>query len=172
MRIRLWNTRGVVADFVSNRTTQADSCAHLLALSLLWACETYLGFFVTPVVTWTLAFEFAVVAVVTYTGVRACYVANGGNGASDFVLRFICLSLPIQVKLSLLGWTFVGLVYRFPDTFLDPTILPDPEHTWCFVTVAWVGLFSAMYCWRVWHRIDHLHSAQLGAAAGVAAPRG
>ncbi len=167
MKIRAWNTRGVARDIAAGRISQADAFGHFVGLSLLWVVNGYLAIFVTPPIEWLLLYEFFVVAAITIVGLRACFLANGGNEGKDFLLRFICISFPVEVKLFLLSWVLIAAIYAHPEMLVDPAVFSDPERAWTLLTFLWVAAFTGAFYWRVWHHLQWQHGAQQNVEIGV-----
>ena len=171
MNIHIWNTKAVARDLVGGRVSEIDACGYLLALSLLFAADHYLAVFVVPPIDWMLLYEFIVVVTVTLVGLRACFLANGGRNGKDFILRFTCISLPINIKLALFGWAFVFVNYRYPELVIDSMTFADPERAWMVLTMFWLAAFTSIFYWRVWHHLKLLHDVQQGVPGDVAASR-
>lgn len=149
MRIRLWNTSGVARDLAAGRVSEAQSFGYFFACSVLALVNSYAASFLAPEINWLLLYEFFVALAVTLVGVRACYIANEGAVGREFVLRFICISLPVGIKLSLLSWALTVLLYRYPQALLDPFIFVNPQRAWNLFTLLWVAVFTGAYYWRV-----------------------
>ena len=165
MNIHLWNTCAIVNDLRNRRVSEGDSCTYLIAILLLGVGESYLGIFVVPPIEWFLLYEIFVVVTVTVFGIRACFRANGGTTGKDFILRFTCISLPISLKLALVGWVLIFVIYRYPETILDSQVFVDPERAWRAITICWLTAFSAVFYWRVWHHLRLVNDPQPVVAA-------
>lgn len=172
MNVHLWNTRAVARDLLQGRVSELDACGYLAGLSLLFCADYYLAVFVVPPIDWMLLYEFVVVATITLVGLRACFLANGGSAGKDFIFRFTCISLPINIKLALFGWAFVFINYKYPELAVDALTFADPNQVWIGITIFWLVAFTSIFYWRVWHHLRLLHDAQQGVPGATPPLRG
>ncbi len=150
MKLRVWNSAGVARDLAAGHVSEGDSFAYFVGSSVLLLVEGYVGTLIGTDIDWLLLYEFFVALVITVVGLRACYLVNGAGSGKDFLVRFICISLPVSVKLALVSWVLYVLFHLFPNPFLDPFLFVNEERAWALFSFLWVAGFTGAFYWRVW----------------------
>ena len=146
MAFHSWDTKALVQDLAYERISEADSLKYEMGLALLMVFMTYWGLWMAGGRTWALIFEFLVIMVVTIFGTFECFKANGGATGANFIRNFVCVSWPVNVKLSLLGFLFtVALYYGFPRVAVG---FRDPGFVYTGIIYAYVVLLAMAFFWR------------------------
>lgn len=98
----LWNVEKISHDLRSGAVSQKEQMKYLLVLLVVLSVISYLGQYTVPPGGRNI-FDFVMVVasmVISFAGVWWCYRANGGSDGKDFLLRFVCLSVPIGNKIA------------------------------------------------------------------------
>ena len=157
MAFHSWDTKALVEDLAYERISESDSLKYEMGQASLLVFMNYWALWISVGRSWTLVFEFLVIIVVTVFGTLECFKANGGATGANFLRNFVCVSWPVNVKLTLLGLLFTtGLYYSFPRVALG---FRDPGFVYTGITYAYVVLLAMAFFWRC--------SLHLGAVAKI-----
>jgi len=98
----IWNTRKLVADLSKGQLPQHEQFKYLL----VWVLISLLLYELPSSASEPYSLERAVIsfgsAVITLVGTVHAYRANKGRAGSEFLVRYVSLSLPIFVRLFVL----------------------------------------------------------------------
>jgi len=102
-----WKIDAVVAELKSGTMSENQKMKYLLADSVLIGLS---AMFARQGNVFDLAVGLVVLAL-TVGGILVCFSANGANNGRDFVERFVCLSFPVTIRLTVFG--FPALIILF-----------------------------------------------------------
>lgn len=105
----LWNTRKLASDLKHGRVSEKDKMLYMLGNQLLITISIYEALFQNQENDFMGLIELLVASLIVIYGIVICYSANGKEEGRNFIEKFVCLSLPISIKLTLLAWT-IGLI--------------------------------------------------------------
>ncbi|MEW6348251.1 MAG: hypothetical protein AB1646_04265 [Thermodesulfobacteriota bacterium] len=125
------NVNALASDLREDRVSPRDQMLYLAAWGLYQMTEVQNALFVWDQPSYFAIAKIGCLAVVIVGGIILSYRANGGAGGQRFVERFICISWPIRVWLTVLAWA-PGLVAlalqhggvirkRAFEAFVDPS---------------------------------------------------
>jgi len=153
MAVHFLNTRALVSELSQDQLGEKDTMHYFLANSLLWTVVLYYEIFAGAHITWMFLSEIGVVLAITALGVLRAYEANGSEEGRCFLIRVICLSFPIGLKVNvisvLLSWAFYAV---FP-VLVDPVAFRNPDRVYDLITFVWAPLFTGIIYWRIWVHI-------------------
>lgn len=120
-----WKTDKLVNDFSNENVTQYEQFKYMLLYSLLTvlALDRYL----VPDSPYT-AYDFINTIsflFITFWGVRLCYKSNQQNDDNDFIARFICLGLPVIVRIFVIFVPTYFVIGTFGHSFFNYGISYD-----------------------------------------------
>jgi len=127
----LWNVKALVEDLKANKVYQKEKMKYLLVSTIL---EMLISLLPLQYSTFGyLEFVQTVLYILILTiGILLCYEANSRGDNKEFVERFICISLPLQIRISLL----------FIIVMVAELILfgPSNKHIISFVNITLAGI--------------------------------
>jgi hypothetical protein len=115
--IYLWRTDQLVGDLALGHVSEQQKLFYLMAdiglvLLLLYVLIPPSEFDLLVYV------EGVVVLSIAMFGIVVSFRKNGASGGDDFIGRFICLALPIFVKVNVVVWIAYGVLFHATGTFL------------------------------------------------------
>lgn len=110
----LWKVDRVASDLGNGQVSQNEEFKYVLAFSLIGMLGTAMAAAgASTVPGWLRAVDLAVMIVITVAGVFYCYYRNQASDNQDFLRRFLCLGVPVAVRILVLAVVvgfIVGLV--------------------------------------------------------------
>lgn len=150
MTIRFWNTRQLVIELAEGRVSEYVAFQYFLANSVLWSLVLYYSALMNASANWLYLYEVVVVVVIIILGIQQCYKENGGSSGQEFVMRAICLSFPIGLKILLLEIVLGCGVNLYFLSVVDWATFRDPVRVFNLLLFAWGVGFTALFYWRLW----------------------
>jgi hypothetical protein len=139
----LWNTKQLAIDLRDNKVSEQDQMWYLLAYVVLTSLSALVAKWVPS--EYGLSGIASIVDLgVTIIGLLVCYSANSRGDARDFILRFICLSLPLTLRILAAGIP-LGCVVGFAMAIIVPNY-GDPLGDGFAVLIA-ICYFALMRRW-------------------------
>jgi hypothetical protein len=140
----------LASDLRARNVSESEQMKYLLGLQLLSTIFLYQALLEHVAISLMVGYELFVVVIIVIFGVLRCYAENGGVSGEHFVERFICLSFPVTVKVSIVIWvgTYVyqkasaKMCYSSGCSWLDSL---DP-----LVYSAFAAIGAWLYFWRIW----------------------
>jgi len=146
----LWNTKALATKLKTGELSQADRFKYLflgvIMFALIGEVASCLGSIRTPAVIEIT--ESIIVFIIIVGGTLLCYKANKRGDNKEFIDRYICLTVPIFLKLMALLIS-VFIVY----IFVAYKVLGGMSHIFMDLTT-WIDslftvLFEALFYWRL-----------------------
>jgi len=133
----LWNVKALAQDLKEDKVTEKEKMKYFLVTMLL-AIFLNSGSS-SDGSTWFKWANYIVTFGLTFGGVIWCYNANQRGGNKDFVIRFICLSIPVYVRMfvPIIVLIIIGVVidsHIFDSSYVSLAI----DCTYYIVYFAWV----------------------------------
>jgi hypothetical protein len=164
MAIHWWRTDRLAEELAKDAVSERQSLWYGVISTILVVEATYYATWFGGYQSWLLLVEFAVVCVITVLGLQECYKSNGGAGGSHFLKRFICLGVPVGIKL-LIASTAIGQVayFAFPVVVTHESFR-NPYFVYQLFSFFIVGVFAVVYYWRIAHHMERIAGAGRPAA--------
>ncbi|XOZ35091.1 hypothetical protein ACMDCT_07615 [Halomonadaceae bacterium KBTZ08] len=100
----LWKVDYVASDLRNGQVTQNEEFKYILAFSLIGILGTVMAAAgASAVPGWLRAVDLAIMIGITVAGVFYCYYRNQASDNQDFLRRFLCLSVPVAVRILILA---------------------------------------------------------------------
>jgi hypothetical protein len=174
VKIYLLNSTRLAEDLAENKVTPYQQALYLLLGLVLYTLINYSTLIYSNASrTWIgLAELVCIVAVIVY-GVLYAYKRNGGHQGERFVIRFICLFLPVSINVYivvwglyyLLGWWFKKAIYQLSfssqeaaDKFIG---FVQQDLPWV-ITLVFVVLTQISIFWRIAHHMERISARKRG----------
>jgi hypothetical protein len=160
MAIRWWHTHKLADELAKNGVSEQQSLWYAVISTILVVEATYYATWFGGYRTWLLLVEFIAVCVITLVGLQECFKANGGSNGSHFLKRFICLGVPIGLKLAITG-TAIGQIVYFAFPFIvTHESFRNPYFVYQLFSFFIVGVFAVIYYWRIAHHMERIAYAE------------
>lgn len=124
--IYIWNTSKVVQDLALNRNSEKQKAQYLLIGIACNVIFSYLPLLPCSNFDSWLVVEAMIVLIINSIGVYKCYQNNGKESGIHFLESFVCLSVPLFIKITLLFWTALAIFFWLTGEYVSS--LPDSTH--------------------------------------------
>ncbi len=114
----MWNTSALVEELRAKRLSEREKAKYLAATWVVFSLLPYM--YLEVPTSRLLAVEAVLTILVTIIGIAACYRANARGDGEEFVGRFVCLSLPIGLRVLV-----AGLALYFAYTIVGYAVLGE-----------------------------------------------
>ncbi|MDH5613313.1 MAG: hypothetical protein OEY66_12755 [Gammaproteobacteria bacterium] len=142
-----WNINTLAKELGDGRISEKTSMLYYLASSLLILFSTYYSLWWGVVRDWLFYFELFVLSIITIVGCIKAFESNGGNEGKAFVLRAVCLSVPIGIRVTILSILFGLGMYFMSANLFTRTTFADPQRAYSIISyVGFVG-FNIYFWW-------------------------
>ena len=155
-----WKTEDLIDELRKGSLSQADRFKYLFVFIVITVFLTELMLYVSEVPSVIAITESIMVLTITIFGMIWCYQTNKLGDNAEFLDRFICLSLPITVRL----FVFFGLIYTFyiiigTSVFGEDFEKFTEQSNW--IDVIFTIVFSAYFYWRLSIAINEVANKRL-----------
>lgn len=152
MKIHFLSTRAVAQE-LRGRTIEASSAFVYFAIWLVFTTAVnYIDIYMMGPPDLLLIVHGIVTLVISIGGLYSCYIANGGVGGIDLLVRFAALSLPLTIKLQIAYEAIYWVLYfAYPKI---TTSLTDADYESVWRRIAFVLAIMFIIIWygrmRIW----------------------
>lgn len=123
----LWKVDRLADELGNNQISQKEEFKYTLAFTLLGVLLMGMAAFGAGAVPpWLMATDLAIMLVITGAGIMYCYNRNQASDNQDFIVRFICLGLPVTVRITVFGLVVGFLVGAVAGIILGPESFQKP----------------------------------------------
>lgn len=150
-KIYIWRAEQLVSDLAVRRVSELQKLVYLtsdvsLILFLLYVFTPPSG---SDVVMYV---EGLIVLLIAILGIAAFFRKNGGSKGRDFLDYFVCLALPVFVKVNVFVWLVYTVLFQvtgvflasIPSQYYDTVDLLDEIVTSLSVIIAALAFFVLM----------------------------
>lgn len=97
----LWNVKKLSSGLKENKISEKEKMKYFMVMMLIWTLMFSLSALFPVQLTDKLNYLTVsfFILVLTFVGLYSCYQANRDGDNKDFVARFVCISLPINIRL-------------------------------------------------------------------------
>ena len=143
----LWNTNALARELKDGTLSEREKFKYLLVNLVLYALivemMNYVPIEYSESVVLMSIFNILSVVIGTYI----CYRTNGGSNGAKFMERYICLGLPIAIKITVSLFAIIiflpSVLWILIDSFVDSKVLGNTlGNTYSIV-------FTIIYYWRL-----------------------
>ncbi|MBA2875435.1 hypothetical protein [Thermaerobacillus caldiproteolyticus] len=106
-----WNVKALAEELMQKKITPQKKMQYLLAFILVETISVELSYWLgiySKANIYDVLYSFFSIAI-NFLGVIFCYKANKRGDNQDFIERFVCIGLPISIRILFLGIVMVGL---------------------------------------------------------------
>ena len=158
--MHLWNTKELAMTLKDGELSQKEWFKYFFIFIVLTALLMEVCLYIGEMPTVITITESVIVLMITVGGTLLSYKINKGGDDKEFIDRYVCLSIPILIKLIVLaiGFYIVYMILGYivlSDTFdkyIDST-------TWFDVLFALI--FELLFFWRLTHYFSWVSNSLL-----------
>lgn len=151
--MNLWNTKSLAIKLKEGSLSPSERFKYFFIFILFTAFFMEVSLYIGQmpgVITLT---ESLIVIIITGVGTLLSYKINKAGDNKEFIDRYVCLSIPILIKLIvlLIGFYIIYLLVGYRvlgdtfDKYIDSTSWMD---------VLFTSLFELLFFWRLIHHMD------------------
>ena len=145
--MNFWKIKPLSKQLGANQVSEVLGMQYFLASSLLILFSTYYSLWWGVTRDWLFYFELVVLSVITIFGCYKAFEANGGKEGDAFVLKAVCLSVPIGVRVNVISIIFgLGLYFSFGN-IISYTSFGDPYRAYTMIGYSGFVGFSIYFWW-------------------------
>jgi len=149
----LWNTEALAVKLKDGELSQNERFKYFFIFIVLTALLMEVCLYVGEIPSVITITEGAVVLIMTIGGTLLSYKKNKDGDNKDFIDRYVCLSIPILIKITVLfvccyiAYMIVGYM------FLNETFGKDTDST-TWIDVLLTLLSELLFYWRLVHHFS------------------
>lgn len=148
--MHFWNTNALIQELREEKLTERGKMKYALALFLLGNVFFYGAQGLYSSTGFLLVLEMLAVLAITVGGVVWCYLTNAKGDNKSFVERFIVLSLPITIRLFVLGF-IVYVAYVILGFIILGEVFDTFVERYTTFDLLFIVVFEALF--YVWLRL-------------------
>lgn len=164
-RMYFWSTERLADDLAKDRLTPREKMQYLLTGQAMYVLFVSAPLLPCPDINWILIVELALVLAITVLGILRCYQNNGGAAEHGLLEFFICLTVPLFIKVIVLFWGIYAAFFWLTGPFVaklpadyHPALYSFYEISTSLVVVA----TTAFFYWRMAHHVRSIRQTQIG----------
>lgn len=164
-RTYFWNTKRLAGDLAKDRLSPREKMQYLLIGQAMYVLFVSAPLLPCPEVNWVLAGELVLVLAITVLGILRCYHNNGGAAGHGLLEYFICLTVPLFVKVIVIFWGAYAAFFWLTGPFvakLPPDYYPTLYSFYEISTSLVVVATTIFFYWRMAHHIRSIRVMQMG----------
>jgi hypothetical protein len=165
MAIHWWQTRKLVEELAKDAVSERQSFWYAVINTALVVQAMYYVAWVGGPRGWFLLIEFVAVCIITVAGLQECFKANGSAGGAHFIKRFICLGVPIGIKVAIAAAAIGQIAYFAFPRIVTQESFRNPYVVYQVLSFMVAGLFAVIYYWRIAHHMRRIASASKSRSA-------
>jgi hypothetical protein len=112
-----WKTKKLEAELRNGSLSQSDRYKYLMAFMIIVAICTEISLYIPETLSFISLFGSSFVVLITIIGTMFCYKVNRQGDNTDFIGRYICLFLPVTVRL-IVFYILIYALYMILGTIL------------------------------------------------------
>jgi hypothetical protein len=147
-----WKTKQLRNDIITGSISEKEKMKYLLATMITYAIAGELpgsdandGYYLA---------EFLSVVFVTIIGIIFCYDANNKGDGKNFIERFICISWPITIKITVFAIVFFIIV-----SVANYDLALDYNNS--SIGIGFLIVMETIYFWRIKVHMEYVSKGQL-----------
>jgi len=156
----LWKIDNLIAELRNGTLSQAARFKYLLAFMLITVIILEISIFVSEVPSVASLSESIIVILITVLGTIWCYQTNKSGDNQEFIDRFICLTLPILVRIFVIFLLIFSLYMTIGFLLFGDSFDKFTEKT-NWIDVGFTICFEFYYYWKLSNAISLVANKRL-----------
>jgi hypothetical protein len=158
--MHIWKTSSLQSELKNGTLSQADRFKYFFVFVVLTTIVMEIAGYIPSVSSFEKSTGSVLYIIVTIVGTIWCYKVNKAGDNSEFIDRYICLSLPVGVRLTVL-FGAVALTYptagliMFGDTFHEFI----KSYNWIDVFIT--TILGVMFYWKLSEAINDVATSRM-----------
>lgn len=153
----LWKVDSLVDDFKSGKVSQYEEFKYMLLFTIAMAFASDPAINVGASYNLYDTISSVLMICISVVGIYSCYKINTSGDNRDFIVRVMCIGLPVMIRVSAVFIPILIIGFVFEDTFFEPTTTEEAiESTSTHVIL--MSVFIAAYYWYLSKKIRAVSS--------------
>jgi len=154
----LWKVDSLVEDFKSGNVSQKEEFKYMLLFTIAMVFVTDPALYIGSSYNYYDTLETIITLVISIFGVYYCYKINSSGDNKDFIVRLMCIGLPVMIRLFavmipvLIVGDVLEVVVLYPESLDEETFESTP------MQVVLISIFIAAYYWYLSTKIKAVSS--------------
>jgi hypothetical protein len=154
----LWKVNSLVEDFKSERVSQKEEFKYMLLFTIAMALASDPALYIGSSYNYYDTIGSIMMLVISMFGVYYCYRINSSGDDKDFIVRVMCIGLPVMIRVLVLMIPVVIVGSILEAEFLYPDSLDEETFESTPLQVAFMSIFIAVYYWYLSKKIKAVSS--------------
>ncbi|MCK5355604.1 MAG: hypothetical protein KAJ63_10835 [Methyloprofundus sp.] len=154
----LWKIDSLVEDFRSGNVSQKEEFKYMLLFTIAMALGSDPALYIGTSYNYYDTLSSALILGISVFGIYYCYKLNSRGDDKDFIVRVMCLGLPVMIRLLavMIPVVIIGVVLE--TVVLYPESLNEEAFENTPIQVASTSVFIAAYYWYLSIKIKAVSS--------------
>jgi len=154
----LWKVDSLVEDFKSGNVSQKEELKYMLLFTIAITLASDPALYVGSSYNYYDTLSSALVLGISIFGVYYCYKLNSSGDDRDFIVRVMCIGLPVMVRILvvMLPVFIIGVILE--AIFLYPKSLYEETYENTPIQVTLISVFITAYYWYLSTKIKAVSS--------------
>ncbi|EIC23049.1 hypothetical protein [Thiorhodovibrio frisius] len=154
----LWKVDSLVKDFKSENVSQKEEFKYMLLFTVAMALASDPALYIGASYNHYDTIGSIVMLGMSIFGVYYCYKINSSSDNKDFIVRMMCIGLPVMIRMLvvMIPVFIVGgvleAVFLYPESLDEETIESTP------MQIVFLSIFIAAYYWYLSRKIKAVSS--------------
>ena len=152
----LWKIKSLAKELSLSQVSEITGMRYFLTSVLLTLSTNYYALWFGVIRDWLFFLEVAALFIITIIGCISAFEANGGNKGREFILRAVCLTVPISIRIIVFSAIFSLIMYFGGEAVFSSTAFADPLQAYSYIRyLSYVG-FNIYFWWLLIHGLKSI----------------
>lgn len=154
----LWKVDSLVEDFKSGNVTQKEEFKYMLLFTIAGILVTNPALYTDVNYNHYDSIQSIVFVGISILGVYYCYKINSIGDNKDFIVRAMCISLPVLIRVSVVTFPVILVVMILESILLYPESIDEEIIENTPIQVVLWSIYGAAYYWYLSTKIKAVSS--------------
>jgi len=154
----LWKVNSLVEDFKSGNVSQKEEFKYMLLYTITMVLGTDPALYIGSSYNYYDTLTSVLMLGISIFGIFYCYKLNSSGDNKDFIVRLMCLGLPVTIRVLTLMVPIFIIAGILEAVVLSPETLTEESFENTPIQVTIISLFTASYFWYLSIKIKAVSS--------------
>lgn len=143
----LWKVDSLVKDFKSGKVSQKEELKYILLLTVVMALASDPVLYIGSAYNSYDTLSSVLMLGISIFGVYYCYKLNSSGDDKDFIVRIMCIGLPVMIRVLAVMFPIFIIAGALEGIFLYPETVDEEIFESTPMQVVSISVFIAAYYW-------------------------